>query len=459
MATSVNYGIALSSTGLCNQLFFLFSAIYDGIKNNIKIINIDYFLLDIETQSKSSISEIIDIDHLNELLIQYDVKVVDKYIKNDIHQVKSELKLIRVDYGGQNITSIFSQKFLKQNSINIPKKTNLNRNFGDPKPFVKKSLKIQYMLNNVVSEICRQEENGYLLDDIIINIHNNSINSNISKNEFKLIGVTYGEMNVTSIFSQKFLKQNSINIPKKTNLNQIFGDPKPFVKKSLKIEYVLNNNTNKIEEKENNGLLMNDIVINIDNNISNKYADWRKLFNDYNNFEFQRFILNNFKFNTSIIDKSILFLREKNISVDSQINLLHLRMENDSIFHWCKINNLTPNQYKMKLEEKYIDLILKTFDKQIPIIVLSYSSDNNVLSYLKTNNYNYHIRLDKNSNMREYEAAIDLQIGLSCNNIFIGCESSTFSQVIHKKIKNKQTILINLENVDEQNIIIKRNYN
>ena len=97
-------------------------------------------------------------------------------------------------------------------------------------------------------------------------------------------------------------------------------------------------------------------------------------------------------------------------------------------------------------------------NKNIPIIILSSCTNNNVITYLENNSYIYYFNEDKELNKREYNAAVDLQISLSCNNVFIGCESSTFSQVIHKKIQNRVSILINLENLDSEYIIIKREY-
>lgn len=359
MAEKTVYKLALASSGLCNQLYFLFASIMEGIKNKYSIINVDNFLLDINYNNYCSISEIIDVHHLNMILEKYNIRIFDINTNNN-------LSLINVNYGGLNITSKFSELYLKNNSINIQKKTNLNKIFSDPKPFVKKTLHIQCILNNKLIDIIEQEKNGLLINDVKIG---------------------YSEL--------------------------------------------------------------------YDNY---KYSDWRLLFNNYDNFEFLYYIIKNFKFNKSIIDKSLAFFEKKDINVNNDLNIIHLRIENDSINNWCKLNNLNYDEYKLKLENKFINLIDNYFDKNIPIIILGSDTNNNVVEHLKSNNYTFFLYDAKDLKKREYNAAVDLQIGLSCNNVFIGCESSTFSQLIHKKIQNRLSVFINLENIDDENIIINKIY-
>ena len=354
------YKLSLPSSGLCNQLFFLFASIMDGIKNKYSIINVDdNFLLDINSKNYCKLRDIIDIQHLNMILEKYNIKIFDMNNNN--------LSLISVNYGGLNITSKFSELYLKKNSINIKKNTNLNKIFSDPKPFVKKTLNIQCILNNEIIDVIEQEKNGLLINDIKIGCSETNDNC--------------------------------------------------------------------------------------------KYSDWRLLFNDFDNSEFQYFIIKSIKFNKIIIDNSLSFFEKNKINVNGDINVIHLRVENDAITHWGKLNNLNYHEYKLKLENKFINLIDNNFDKNIPILVLSADINNNVVEYLKNNNYKFFLNLEKEVNKREYNAAIDLQIGISCNNIFIGCESSTFSQLISKKIKNKKTILINLEKIEDEDIVINKIYN
>jgi hypothetical protein len=354
------YKLSICRSGLCNQLYFLFSSIIDSIKkNNSELKIVDEFLLDINANNYCKINEIVDVNYLNSILEKYNVKIIE-------HNINS-LKIISVFYSDDyDITSDFSSKFLKNDSIIVKSRTNLNRIFGDPKPFVKKELKIKYILDNEIKELVEPERNGLLINDINI-IGNNSV-----------------------------------------------------------IEY--------------------------------NYSDWRLLFMNYDNLEFQYFIIKNFKFSDTIIDKALTFLQNNNINIHEKLNCLHLRIEDDCIHHWSKLSNLDFNDYKFKLESKFINLIETYFDKDVPILLLSYDINNKVTDYLKNNDYIYYIKEDKEPNKREYNAAIDLQIGLFCNNIFIGCENSTFSQIIHKKIENKTSILINLENVDCEDIIIIREY-
>lgn len=354
------YKLSIGKSGLCNQLYFLFSSIIQNIKkNNSEFKILDKFLLDINTNNYCKINEIIDVYYLNSILEKYNIKIIEQ--------------------------------------------------------------------------------------DIISN--------------FKIINVTYGNSDITSQFLSNFFKNDNIIVKSRTNLNKIFGDPQPFVKKELKIKYILDNEIKELVEPERNGLLINDINI-IGNNsfLEYKYSDWRLLFSDYDNLEFQYFIIKHFKFSDTIINKALTFLQNNNINIHEKLNCLHLRIEDDCIHHWSKLSNLLFNDYKFKLESKFTNLIERYFDKKIPILLLSQDINNKVIDYLKNNDYIYYIKYDKEPNKREYNAAIDLQIGLFSNNIFIGCESSTFSQIIHKKIENKTSILINLENVDSEDIVIKREY-
>ena len=107
--------------------------------------------------------------------------------------------------------------------------------------------------------------------------------------------------------------------------------PCPNVLKKLFINYKINNYI--IEEIYNENL---DKPIIID--FESKYCFDFKGFDTYNNNMFEN-ILINITYNDEFIQNSKSFLLNKN----EKINVLHLRLEEDGILFWSKINNMTPD--------------------------------------------------------------------------------------------------------------------
>ena len=80
------------------------------------------------------------------------------------------------------------------------------------------------------------------------------------------------------------------------------------------------------------------------------------------------------------------------------------------------MNNITHNEYKTYLEEKYINLIKKYLSKEDENIILSASLSNGVINFLEQHNYKF---IDKFFNDREKNAIVDLLVSKYCNNIVI----------------------------------------
>lgn len=181
---------------------------------------------------------------------------------------------------------------------------------------------------------------------------------------------------------------------------------------------------------------------------------WIDTFND-NMFEK---ILSNIIYNDDFILKSELIL--KDINSEKKINVIHLRLENDGISHWSKMNNLSHNNYKIFLENKYINIIKNYVSKTDENIILSSSLSNRVIDFLKNNNYSYKFT-HKFFDDREKNAIVDLLVSKCCNNIFIGNfniknnNGSTFSYYIWKIINNVTKIYIDLDKIREYAVIIK----
>jgi hypothetical protein len=141
---------------------------------------------------------------------------------------------------------------------------------------------------------------------------------------------------------------------------------------------------------------------------------------------------------------------------NQKINVIHLRIENDGIQHWSNQNNMNPNAFKRLLVIKYIELIKNNIQKEDLTIVLTGDTNNDVIQFMKSNEYNITF-IDKKFNTnqpgRELNAIIDLIIGRYCNNVFIGCDGSTFSELLLKYIPditecgNVEKITFNLNNI------------
>jgi hypothetical protein len=153
------------------------------------------------------------------------------------------------------------------------------------------------------------------------------------------------------------------------------------------------------------------------------------------------------------------FLQTKNINITEKINVLHLRLENDAVMYWSKMNKMAPLVFQHIIEEKYIGLIKKYIDKNEINIILSYSTSNKVIKFLKENDYKYFFT-DKLNVGREINASIDLNIGNFCNHLFIGnfnlenVNGSSLSYFLINKYKkenrNIKFVLIDLDRIQDK---------
>jgi hypothetical protein len=274
--------------------------------------------------------------------------------------------------------------------------------------------------------------------------------------DFKLENVKFGISNslvdLTDIIRKRYMINNCIFIQKDTEFNKLNGDPIFGQPKKLFINYRINNYIINEVFDEN---LKEDIKINILNTV---YIDKFLWINSINRFMFEK-ILKNIQYNKSLIDKSQLNIQ--NFNLDTKINIIHLRIEQDAINHWSTFNKMTPEEFESKLINRYIELIKKYISTNDQTIILSTSTDNKVIDYLKTNSYNYLIP-NKHFPDRELNALVDLLISKNANNIFIGCfdharlGGSTFSyyigELLNKQIKK---IYLDLDNIDNDPNIIE----
>lgn len=277
---------------------------------------------------------------------------------------------------------------------------------------------------------------------------------------FKINNVYYGfgdkVVNLTDKVIELFYKDNTLHIPKNTNLNSLCGDPCFGIQKILTIDYSLSS-SNSVSESYNfvetfSEMLNKDIVFDIFNAQYKFTFGWidqinRIMFDD---------ILCNIHYNPIYQNISDKFFKNINSYENNKINVLHLRLEDDAIKHWSKMNGMDELSYKNYIINKYIELIRTYVDKNDENIILSYFVDNEVIDFMKNNEYKYKF-IEKNNEGREVNAIIDLLISTKCNNIFIGnynakkLNGSSFSYYVSKKlVSNVKQILIDPDHITDK---------
>lgn len=297
--------LAQSHTGLCNQIFSLFATIIYAINNKINIIVVDKFLREINSNNYDLISNIFDLDKLNNLLKDYNLIVIDSYVQN--------FKIKKVTYGLNEINNDITELFniiKKENIIQISNKDNLNDLFnGDPLPFHKKYLKINLEPSY---EIILGEENGYLIENLELDLNN------ILKSDNFIMTPNWSILkeNITIsnfLFNNIFFTTKFINIK-----NDFFNKYKQFSKINIihlrlesDIEFwasINNMNFNDFYIKLSNIYIdlikehidTNDLTIILGYNVNNDVIEYLKKYN----------------YNYQLAEKNSLFLREENAIID-----------------------------------------------------------------------------------------------------------------------------------------------
>jgi len=281
-----------------------------------------------------------------------------------------------------------------------------------------------------ISNIIDLEETNKFLEKYNVALVDGNFTENLN-----ILNATYGfETTVIDVTDKikLFLDNNILFIKKKMNLNILFGDPMFGEKKCLKIDFILNKfNRFSLSFYEENGFLKNDINIDFTNKKYILAPSWTLI--DSPEFMYiSKDIYKNLCFHHDILNNSNTFIEKIDISTSSIVNVIHLRLESDALNFWSTSNNLSPENLYIKLSEKYISLISSLINKNDKTIILTYSYENNVIDYLKNNNYNYYIHNKIKNNNREVNALIDFINAKQCNKVFIGVSGSTFSWNVNK---------------------------
>lgn len=295
-----------------------------------------------------------------------------------------------------------------------------------------------------------------------------------SKNiDFNLLNVTYGSddkyFDIIDEVKRDFYSDKKISIPNRFPLNDLKGDPILGVRKALKIYYTLNG---KLYVDDYDEYLFDGV--NIDLNAPSVVQSWNEI---DSLIKYQRplftYLLKNMKFvdkfykltnNIVLIDKNKNYININDLNtLNKKINVIHLRLEKDMTFNMSCHNGMKEKDFIDKLERKYIELIKKYFNKNDIIYILSYELENNVIKYLKENNYEFYFTKKNLFEWREPHAIVDLLLSEKCNGTFIGNwqhyktenMGSTFSYVIDVRIKEHiNRVFIDLYDITKEEILI-----
>ena len=266
-----------------------------------------------------------------------------------------------------------------------------------------------------------------------------------------------------------FFKNNKFCIPAGTILNNIKGDPLSGEAKKLLITYYVN--SNKVTETYSE-YINKDIILDLQN--PTNILSWDQIDNCYiNDRGLFDYLLKNIKFNNRfvkyneialLIDRNNEYTNISNIDFQNKkTNVIHLRVEKDMTGHMLSHNKMTQEEYDIELQNKYIELIKKYFSKNDIIFVLSYDLNNNVVNFLKENDYEFYFTKKQIFEGREQHAIVDLLMGEKCNNYFIGNwnfairQGSTFSYFLYVRNNSLENIFIDMYNIKHPEIL-KNNY-
>jgi hypothetical protein len=286
--------------------------------------------------------------------------------------------------------------------------------------------------------------NVFLKENLdIITVDRSNIN-------FEIIHVKFGteliQVDITDHILKKYYdsSNNKLCINKDSVFRNVYGDPCPGIFKRLFFKYKINGYG--IEEIYGEKL-QKDIIVDFDSPYNFNLGDIA-----FNNPLFES-ILSIIEYNPEFTLNAEMVLKE--IDMDKKINVIHLRVEDDAIKYWSKQNNMSQEDYKAYIENKYIGLIQKYISREDNTIILSHSKSNSVIDFLNQNNFTY-MYVHKFYDDREKNAIVDLLVSKCCNNIFIGnynmfkLNGSTFSYYVSRSIQNNITRVC----IDPDNILL-----
>jgi hypothetical protein len=161
-----------------------------------------------------------------------------------------------------------------------------------------------------------------------------------------------------------------------------------------------------------------------------------EIIHDPANDNIKKELYQSIRFTPSIVSPALKFVNDiENRRKKGTINVVHLRIEQDWLAHVAMYSIPPVSQLKAyhDIADKYIDLIHRYIQKDDLTFILTGSSNNKVIDYLRANQYTFFL-FPKITPYREINAAMDMVIGKQCNNVFIGCGGSSFSDILKHRI-------------------------
>lgn len=251
---SISYILPNSSeTNLTDQLFIIISEIINAYKNNKKLVIIDKFRLEPLKDEFCPISEIIDIDHLNKLVSNFNIQVLDR---KDIINFYVDKVLYGAEKTYIDITDFILSNFYSNDKLNIPKGIVLNDIKGDPIFGIRKKLQIYYEIND---KKYVDEYDEYLNDGITMDLNNPSVINSLDEINrlIKFERPLFNHLLKNIKFTKKYyhLSENLILVDKNNNylhINDVNINNKKINIIHLRLEKDMTNNMAKHNNMEEN---------------------------------------------------------------------------------------------------------------------------------------------------------------------------------------------------------------
>lgn len=258
--------------GFGNQIYMMANAITYAIENKINFVFFTEYLNEINTDSYSDVSNIIDIEKTNKFLLKYNVQIADY---NNF-----ELNIQKIMYGGINITDYF----------NINNKLEIKKDFSFSDITRKQegcnNCFITYSLNNISYNMKYDLYNEKLQEDLIIDLNN------VIPYKFTIYNncPIYYDVRTNILFNRRFMDDLSVFIQqiKQDKLNCIHLRVEDDCVYSLSRQHKItfNEMKDKLEKK-----YIKEIAENIDKNdmtliLSSNYNNNVIKFLEENNYKY-----------------------------------------------------------------------------------------------------------------------------------------------------------------------------
>jgi hypothetical protein len=391
-----------------------------------------------------NIFNIYNFEHISEKIY---TPYVENSLNNNIHYCK---------FGSKGI-GLFNQIYSLVNCI-LRAKNDKHKNLVIVSEFLKNFNTENYCCASEILDI--NKINSFLEPYNVLVVPQKDVILDIISVKFGLTSVNI-VVDITSKCKELFLKNNRFYIPSDKDINKLCpnNDPIPGVPKSLYVTFNVNGiNFTKVFD-ECNELHFKGCLIDF-----NKFQNinWKCLNSIYDskyNIGFFDYFLKNIYFSKNLLD-----IENENFRCcynTKKLNVIHLRIEDDAIKFWSRINMMPDEKYKNAIETKYINLIKQHFDVSIPILILSMSENNKVIQYMKNNNYKFFMQDKKKVIGRDTNAILDYLSGIRCTDCFIGNinpndhHGSTFSYAIINFLPSSvKKIGIDLDRINDQEYII-----